>query len=442
MSDNQNNTPTSTCEGCGNSLITDNGCGSCGWPEIKVEFANKMACLEDSKDVDLAIAVAKRISREYPQHYLPHLKLGLLFARKVYIGEKGLQILVEKEINEALNLLPSTQVSHDSFIDVISSKNINSAVRNAVLANGQNKITSDDLLRLKYKTVENAENIKKLLKTKVYIRISAFIVVLVLGVITAGWLLDVVLYGKTKYWINALPVNIYESYNPGLNLLTNGDGSSGLNGWIKSGEARINGISGIFHVEGSYSGPAAISQEVALPKQRPAIALIVAKARSSTEPSDGMTGLPNVWGYTRNAGGAIIEYLSGQKLLLNEPKEKWGVCWGSFLIDKGAVAINISLQQAIKQGGVLLGSYAEYDDVGVYLFNSKEIAEKYAASYNGEPPSAELLMEDADYELKRIAAIEQVNMPSNNSYNSSAQHINRPEQHVAPRSIRNVPPHP
>ena len=388
-------------------------CPACGWPSIPADISWEMANAAELLDVEEGIRIARKISRSYPEHYLPHLKLGVLFARKVGRGDKAMQLLMEKEMNEALRILPTARECHDCFIDALANKCFLPAYRIALAGNENNKLTPEDLVRLAYRLEELSISGRKIYRRSLAIRGSIILGAFILGGLIAGRIFDAKHAGSDLVGLPPLPGPSPGPYLVGINLLANGDGLRGMEGWECHGQATVSGNTSNFHVEGSYEDAASISQEVSLPVQRPGIALVIAKARSSTEPADGMTGLPFLWGFTRKADGAIIKHLSGPLMMLRAPKDVWGLCWGTFILDKEAVAISVYMQQAYRAGGILPGTSAEFDDISIFLFNSNEVAEKYARAYNGTAPSAEILQEDAEY-AEKLRAL------GNNQYEQSA----------------------
>lgn len=96
-----------------------------------------------------------------------------------------------------------------------------------------------------------------------------------------------------------------------------------------------------------------------------------------------ITGLPYLYGYWVDANNKnkFIGYLQGQKMLhsLNEIDE-WGVIWGVFKVPGNTGAIRLFLNQASGKSSQT-GSYAKFDDVGVFIFDSKAEAKEFAKKF-------------------------------------------------------------
>jgi hypothetical protein len=109
-------------------------------------------------------------------------------------------------------------------------------------------------------------------------------------------------------------------------------------------------------------------------------------ARASTErvltDSGSITGLPSLYGYMMDAGeprgGRVLAYLQGQNMSpLNVPKNEWVTLWGIFQVPDGTGRIRVFLNQALANGTPHNGSATRFDDVGIYLFPTKQDAKSF-----------------------------------------------------------------
>lgn len=109
-------------------------------------------------------------------------------------------------------------------------------------------------------------------------------------------------------------------------------------------------------------------------------------ARASTErvltDTDSITGLASLYGYMMDAGeprgGRVLAYLQGQNMSpLNMPKNEWVTLSGIFQVPDGTGRIRIFLNQALAKGTPHNGSATRFDDVGVYLFPTKQDAQSF-----------------------------------------------------------------
>ncbi len=115
-------------------------------------------------------------------------------------------------------------------------------------------------------------------------------------------------------------------------------------------------------------------------------AVLVARASTEHVKADGsITGLPYLYGYMMDAGdprgGNIFEYLQGQELSARRIAEnEWRTLWGIFQVPQGTGRIRIFLKQALAKDSPHDGSAARFDDVGVYLFPTKQEAQAFVNS--------------------------------------------------------------
>jgi len=128
-------------------------------------------------------------------------------------------------------------------------------------------------------------------------------------------------------------------------------------------------------------------QDIAIPEGQGGYALLIAWTSSERINNNGdITGLPYLYGYMldKKDRNRINAYLQGQKMRhsLLTPNT-WALSWGVFELPKHTGAIRIFLQQASGRSAQT-GSAARFDDVGIFLFYSREEAEKFAEEFEFE----------------------------------------------------------
>jgi hypothetical protein len=113
-------------------------------------------------------------------------------------------------------------------------------------------------------------------------------------------------------------------------------------------------------------------------------ALLIGRVSSERINADGaITGLPYLYGYMMDSsGGRIIEYLQGQKMLgETSVANQWVTAWGLFQVPERTRVIRFFLNQAERKDVPQNGSTAKFNDVGLYLFDSKEDVVDFIRSY-------------------------------------------------------------
>jgi len=115
-------------------------------------------------------------------------------------------------------------------------------------------------------------------------------------------------------------------------------------------------------------------------------ALLIARGSTERVNRDGsITGLPYLYGYMMDGddpgGGKIIEYLQGQELSArNVAANEWRTLSGIFQVPDGTKSIRVFLKQALAKDSPHDGSATRFDDVGVYLFKTKQEAQSFLDS--------------------------------------------------------------
>lgn len=168
------------------------------------------------------------------------------------------------------------------------------------------------------------------------------------------------------------------------NLLRNPDASAAAAFWRASGEAIVESTTGnnfCFVVRNGGS----FFQDVELPEGAVGqYALLIGRGSTERINQDGaVTDLPYLYGYMmekgRPDGKEIRAYLQGQQMLGRSAfKDEWVQMWGIFKVPEGTNAIRFFLNQASRKGVPHNGSAARFDNLGLYLFATKEEAETFA----------------------------------------------------------------
>ena len=157
--------------------------------------------------------------------------------------------------------------------------------------------------------------------------------------------------------------------------------------WRPDGEASIerlaNGNVCFVVRNGGY-----FYQDVELPQQSDSkYVLLIGHGASERVNSDGsITGLPYLYGYMMEKGRPdqkeIRSYLQGQQMLGRSAfRDEWVKMAGIFKVPTGTTTIRFFLNQAERSGDPHNGSAARFDNLGLYLFATKEEAEAFAFQY-------------------------------------------------------------
>jgi len=169
------------------------------------------------------------------------------------------------------------------------------------------------------------------------------------------------------------------------NLLQNPNASLGTDSWRVFGKATVETWqeNSCFVVrDGGY-----FIQDVELPDDAVGeYVLFLGFGSSERVNADGaITGLPYLYGYMmpqsgRSNSDTVLEYLQGQRMRAQATsKNEWVSMWGIFKVPKGTKRVRFFLNQALRAGVPHNGSAARFDDLGLYLFATKEEAEAYVA---------------------------------------------------------------
>lgn len=170
------------------------------------------------------------------------------------------------------------------------------------------------------------------------------------------------------------------------NLLRNPNADQGATLWQAKGNATIetehNNAYFVLRDGGNFI------QDVDLPEGSVGLyALLVGYGSSERINSDGaITGLPYLYGYmlgnsTTRPGESILAYLQGDRMRAQSTLAgAWVNMSGVFQVPEGTKRIRFFLSQAERKGVPHNGSAARFDNLGLYLFGTKEEAEAFLSS--------------------------------------------------------------
>jgi len=389
------------CEICGNESATTEFCVRCGRPGVPPGQALLLKGAAEALaagNPNQAISLSQRVLREGGDSFVARLRLAEGYAAKVAKGEKPLMVAAQREFDEALSRLPADRAAHEAMV---------------ALSSGISRLpVLRELYATDYKALPFAAEMARAVEAVQAVRgsrpagaggglpVPGWLLVAVVLAVLAWFGFRLVRPGGAPPGVGtgqpavALPGG-GPGYAPGTNLVVNGT-ADGRDPWRFTGNATVTGDNPCFRLEGDDSSGAAIVQEFLLPAPRPKYLLIIARTRVQTMPEDRMSGLPYLWGSIRDTQGVVIQWLSGGGNMMHQAEPgTTGVCWGSFELNAQAGKVELYLQQALKSGGTRIGNWAEFDDVGAWLFYSPITAAEFAKAYDGSPPNEAVLAEDA-----------------------------------------------
>jgi hypothetical protein len=172
------------------------------------------------------------------------------------------------------------------------------------------------------------------------------------------------------------------------NLLQNPNGDQAAEFWRAFGEATVEQVTGnnlCFVVRnGGY-----FIQDVPVPDDAAGQYAVLIGRGSSQRIHEGgaITGLPYLYGYMMDKagprGGHVLEYLQGQRMRAKTKiRDEWVDMWGIFQVPEKTKVIRFFLSQASRSGVPHNGSAARFDNLGLYLFATKEDAEAFVSGYH------------------------------------------------------------
>jgi hypothetical protein len=172
------------------------------------------------------------------------------------------------------------------------------------------------------------------------------------------------------------------------NLLQNPNANEGPKFWRSFGESTIEAATGnnlCFVVRnGGY-----FVQDVPIPDDAAGqYAVLIGRGASERINADGaITGLPHLYGYMMEQGppngGIVLAYLQGQRMLADTKiRDEWVDMWGIFQVPERTRRIRFFLNQALRGGVPHNGSAARFDNLGLYLFATKDDAQAFVNQYH------------------------------------------------------------
>ncbi len=171
------------------------------------------------------------------------------------------------------------------------------------------------------------------------------------------------------------------------NLVANPGANQGLDFWAAEGDVTVEEEEdGNFVYAIRYSGT--LSQDVPLGEAAGRAVLVVARSASERIEEDGdQTGLPYLYGQVMGGpGGArVLLYLQESTLTQTEREvNTWGAVWGVFEAPSEADFVRIFLGQSDGRRSQN-GSAAWFDDVGVFVFDTREEALAFVRRFGVAP---------------------------------------------------------
>jgi len=172
------------------------------------------------------------------------------------------------------------------------------------------------------------------------------------------------------------------------NLLQNPNADSASDAWRQFGDATVEVTTGnnscfVVRNSGYFIQDVPVTDNAA-----GQYAVLIGRGASERINSDGaITGLPYLYGYMmeqgRPNGGRVLAYLQGQRMLAaTSMKDEWVDMWGIFQIPAGTEKIRFFLNQASRQGVPQNGSAARFDNLGLYIFATRDDAVAFVNQYH------------------------------------------------------------
>ena len=167
------------------------------------------------------------------------------------------------------------------------------------------------------------------------------------------------------------------------NLLQNPDADQGVSQWRAFGNAKVEGTSAndfCFVVRaGGY-----LFQDVELPKGSVGMYAVLTGRGSSERinPDGAITDSPYLYGYmmekATDTGGIVLDYLQGQEMVARPNLAgTWANMSGIFKVPEKTTKVRFFLSQALRNGVPHDNSAARFDNLGLYLFVTREEAEAF-----------------------------------------------------------------
>lgn len=170
---------------------------------------------------------------------------------------------------------------------------------------------------------------------------------------------------------------------PPVNLVVNSSGEFGPTPWQAQGNALVEEFDGdqCFVVRNGGK----FVQSVSLPPAAAAggrFVLFVAHVSSDRAATD-ITDRAYLYGLTYTADGKrILSHHQGPLMSGNaQTANQWTTAWGVFPIPENASSISYQLGQGSRKGVPHTGAAARFDDIGLFVFETRADAEAFVSRY-------------------------------------------------------------
>ncbi|MBI9050365.1 MAG: hypothetical protein JEZ00_13160 [Anaerolineaceae bacterium] len=167
------------------------------------------------------------------------------------------------------------------------------------------------------------------------------------------------------------------------NQLLNPDAEQDLDHWTSYDEGVLidneQGDSLCFSIRNG----ATLFQDVQINREQGQYALLIGCMAADYVHQDGsITDLPSLYGYMKNENNHIDEYLQGQNMGgVGIVQDQWTTAWGIYAIPTTTTSIRFFMSQSLMFDESYTGAQAFFDDLGLYQFESEELALKYVDRY-------------------------------------------------------------
>jgi hypothetical protein len=148
-------------------------------------------------------------------------------------------------------------------------------------------------------------------------------------------------------------------------------------GWSSTGQAVLEDVDGkkVFTVRNGGS----FYRDVKLETDDTGKYLVFFGRGSSDRLDAFVTDLPYLYGQALDSSGKVLEPLQGSNMLGQPPSDKaWTMMYGIFKVPEHTSTVRFFLNQALRKGVERDGSAARFDNVGLFMFKTREEALEFA----------------------------------------------------------------
>ena len=165
------------------------------------------------------------------------------------------------------------------------------------------------------------------------------------------------------------------------NLIENPAADRGADAWQAEGHAVVEEFNGnrCFVVRNGGR----FRQMVSLPVEAAGKFVLFIGHLSGERMASDITDRPYLYGLTLSVDGRRI-LLHNQAATMRgdaESADQWTKAWGVFPVSDGSSSISYQLAQGLRRGSPHTGSAARFDDVGLFVFNTRREAEAFVSRY-------------------------------------------------------------